>query len=71
MMTDELRWLLDKHGIRHIDDDGDVLRVTTWDGNHGRAAFKEWRTGTTRFEARGVDATTAVSASLLGVRAHD
>lgn len=65
-MTDEIRAALDALGVAHADDDGDLLRVTSWQGSHGRAAFKEWRTGDTRFEARGVDAAHAVAATLGG-----
>ena len=63
-MTDELRALLRARGVEFIEEDEDVLRVTIWRGPHGQAVFREWRTGTTRFEARGVDAATAVAATL-------
>lgn len=62
--TERLRALLDDRGVAHADDDGDLLRVTSWQGARGRAAFKEWRTGDTRFEARGVDAVAALELTM-------
>lgn len=67
MYTDNLRRALDDRGVAHADDDGDLLRVTSWQGARGRAAFKEWRTGDTRFEARGVDAVAALELTMWEV----
>lgn len=67
MYTDDLRRALDDRGVAHADDDGDLLRVTSWQGARGRAAFKEWRTGDTRFEARGVDAVAALELTMWEV----
>lgn len=67
MYTDDLRRALDDRCVAHADDDGDLLRVTSWLGARGRAAFKEWRTGDTRFEARGVDAVAALELTMLEV----
>ena len=62
--TDALRRMLDARGVEHWDDDGDLLRVTVWDGRGGRASFREWRTGTTRFEANGITPQQAVAATI-------
>ena len=64
--TDEVRAALDGMGVQHWDDDYDTLCVTTWEGPLGRASYMEWRTGTTRFEARGIDAKGAVSLTFGG-----
>ena len=64
-VTDELRRLLDEHGIEHYDHDHRDVRVTEWDNGGKRdARYEEWSSGTVRFDASNVTAEQAIAATV-------
>ena len=69
--TKQLRALLDKRGVTWSAIDDVDMCVTLWDVSGDVAIFREWTSGRTRFECRGLSPEQAVSATLGDGRTVD